>query len=453
MNRPAGYERISPMRLQTPKPDSLELVFADAKGRVYNFPGLRPSGMKAGRFFDLSRTPLLRLPDSSELFMLPDRLPVGLDPATGLEVVLENDPYHKSSRPCFAVAAFIPPGHTLTHSAAYRERPGARALPLFAYGACVYAGGHFYVPAVRVDRDIRHDEKYLDIRRVANGVRKTRKRFPNNRLVGHLETCAMVNGCANAKNFFLGRFEFPVPTSPVCNAQCQGCISLQPENRDFPSTQKRIRFKPDPAEIAELALAHFESEPHPTVSFGQGCEGEPTLAADVIEKAIRLIRAQNRGGFINVNTNASRPDAIARLFDAGLTHIRVSLNSVREPYYSRYYQPKNYTLADVADSIRAAKRGGGFVSLNYLSMPGFTDSVEESGALIRFVGDNGVDMIQWRNLNYDPLRYFRELGLEERAEELIGMDRAIARVSEAHPRLRNGYFNPRPQRTVRGKIK
>lgn len=443
-HRMRDMRKYPPMRSNPPKPSSFELVFADAKGKVFNFPGLKPAGMKAGAFFGLEETPMVRLPDSSELFLLPDRRPVGIDPRTQAAVTLESDPYSKKPEPCFAVAAFIPPGHTLMYSAAYREGPDARALPLFAYGACLYAEGHFYVPAVQVDRDIRHDERYLPADRVLEGVARAEKRFPKNRLVTHLKTCATANGCANAKNFFLGRLEAPMPTSPVCNAQCQGCISLQPENRDFPSTQKRISFKPEPEEIAELALFHFESEADPTVSFGQGCEGEPTLAVDVIERAIRLIRKRSGKGFINVNTNASRPEAIRRLFEAGLTHIRVSLNSVREPYYSRYYQPKGYCFGDVAESVRVAKRFKGFVSLNYLSMPGFTDSKPESDALIGFVGENGVDMIQWRNLNYDPVRYFRELGLEGVQPELLGMDRAIARVAGEHPKVRNGYFNPRP---------
>lgn len=423
---------------------------------MFNFPGLRAAGMKAGGFFSLEDAPLVRLPDSSELFMLPERAPVGFDPETGKTVILTTDPYAKTPKDCFAVAAFTPPGYTLTHNAAYvQSSPDAKALPLFSYGACLWSEGHFYVAAVKVDQDVRHDEKHLPIDKVFAGVDRVKKLFPKNRLAEHLTTCATVNGCANAKNFFLGRIEAPVPTSPVCNAQCQGCISLQPDGRDFPSTQKRIAFKPDPEEIAELAIYHFGNEADPVVSFGQGCEGEPTLAVDVIEKAIRLIRKQSPKGFINVNTNASRPQSLERLFDAGLTHVRVSLNSVRDPYYSRYYQPKGYAFADVAESVSTAKRHGGFVSLNYLSMPGFTDSREESDALVRFIGERGVDMIQWRNLNYDPIRYFRELGLEGVSPELdlLGMEKAIDRVRQAFPKLRCGYFNPRPVPSQKGKAR
>jgi len=419
----------------------ISLLFADAKGKVFDFPGLEGAGMKGGEFTRLDPDELLPLPDSSELFMLPDRYPVGFG---GEEIVtLDRDPYSKTKKECFAVAAFIPPGYTLTHNTAYEERSSAAMLPLFAYAACVLYKGKFHVAAIHVDRSARHDDRLMDPAEIKKNIGLFHRRFPKNRLIGHLENCATVNGCANAKNFFLERFEAPVPVSPVCNAQCQGCISFQPQDR-IPSTQKRIQFTPTPEEIAEIALAHIEKVPDPIVSFGQGCEGEPSLAADTIEKAIRLIRARTTKGSLNMNTNASRPRAVARLFDAGLNTLRVSTNSVREPYYSLYYQPRGYSLKELCESIELAKEAGGFVSLNYLSMPGFTDTEDESCALIDFIARYPIDMIQWRNLNYDPLHYFRDLKIEPGSRRILGMKEVIEKIRKKFPHLRMGYFNPRP---------
>ena len=398
--------------------------------------------MKAGRFLRLDPSQFVPLPDASELFLLPARQPVGWQ--ENRPVVLERDPYSKKGEECFAVGAFIPPGYTLTHNTAYREKSSAKMLPLFAYAACVFYKGKFYAAATRVDRSLRHDEQFLDMDKVTQNVVRFHKLFPKNRLIGHLENCATVNGCANAKNFFLERFESPVPTSPVCNAQCQGCISFQPQDR-IPSTQTRIQFTPTPEEIAEIALFHIENVPDPIVSFGQGCEGEPLLAAQTIEKAIRLIRAKTSKGSINLNTNASRPDAVARLFDAGLNTLRASTNSVREPYYSRYYQPRGYSLKEWLESVQTAKKAGGIVSVNYLSMPGFTDSEGETRALEDFIGHYKVDMIQWRNLNYDPLHYFRDLQIPLDGLPGAGMKETIENIRKKFPRLLSGYFNPRPK--------
>ena len=83
------------------------------------------------------------------------------------------------------------------------------------------------------------------------------------------------------------------------------------------------------------------------------------------------------------------------------------------------------------------------MSLNYLSMPGFTDSREEFDAFRRFIGEHGVNMIQWRNLNYDPRQYFRDLGLEGGQLEMLGMPEIISTLKEEYPKLNMGYFNPK----------
>ncbi|MGH7197876.1 MAG: radical SAM protein [Candidatus Omnitrophota bacterium] len=420
----------------------IQLVFADKNGRIYPYPGLEGVGMKAGHYSRLDPRHLVPLPEHAEFFLLPDRVAVGYDAQTNEFVELPYNPYSQTEEPCTPVAAFLPPGLTLTHSTAYAEKEGAGLLPLFAYAPCVFYKNEFYASAVPVDTDIRHDERFMDPAAIQKNIDKCQKLFPKNRLVPHLANCATVNACANAKNFFLGRFEAPIPVSPVCNAQCQGCISYQPPGR-VPPTQKRITFTPTPEEIAQIALYHMEREPDPLVSFGQGCEGEPTLAGDTIEKAIRLIRRSSSKGSINLNTNAGRPDSITRLFDAGLNTVRVSTNAVREPYYSLYYQPKGYSFKEVTASVDAARRAGGFVSLNYLSMPGFTDSREEFDALKTFIGEHGVNMIQWRNLNYDPRRYFRDLGLDGARLEMLGMPEILAALKEEYPKLDMGYFNPK----------
>jgi pyruvate-formate lyase-activating enzyme len=86
---------------------------------------------------------------------------------------------------------------------------------------------------------------------------------------------------------------------------------------------------------------------------------------------------------------------------------------------------------------------GGFVSINYLVMPGFTDERDEASALFGFIKDTKIDMIQWRNLNYDPLDYFRKLHiLKTDPARLMGVGQLITEVKKRFPRLRHGYFNP-----------
>ena len=427
--------------------DFPRLLIADVQGKIFDVPHLEATGMKAGEYFRLKAKDLTELHPDSELFLLPGRSSVGYDPDAARYVDLDRNPFKKDEN-CFAVAAFPAPGFTTTYNASYAERGRQKMLPLFSYSAVTFYKDKFYIAATRVDHEKRQDLKHMDAGLIRSGVKDFRKRFPKNRLIRHLEVCALTYGCPAAKNFFLKRYEGPLPTSPSCNAVCLGCISKQPKD-SCSVTQPRITFIPTADEIAEVALVHLMKVPDPVVSFGQGCEGEPLMVGKVLTQAVRKIRKVTSKGMVNLNTNASKPEVIKDLFDAGLDSIRVSINSVREKYYNAYYRPRGYAFSDVKRSIRYAKKAGGFVSVNYLVMPGFTDSVKETRALEKFLDKTKVDMIQWRNLNYDPNAYFRKLKLSVKRQDMIGVRELIQRVKLGYPHLMHGYFNPSKMRIKR----
>jgi pyruvate-formate lyase-activating enzyme len=108
--------------------------------------------------------------------------------------------------------------------------------------------------------------------------------------------------------------------------------------------------------------------------------------------------------------------------------------------YHRYYSPRRYTFSDVVRSIEIAKHQKKFVALNYLVMPGLTDSKKEFGELVRFIRKTRVDMIQWRNLNYDPQRYFKKMNLIKETP-LFGIQTVMRALKDKFPNLRHGYFN------------
>jgi len=408
------------------------LLYSDKNGKIFEDPGTDAAVMKAGRIGRIAPSELIELPAGSQLFVLPGRRAIGFDRSTGSPNVSDRR---------FAVAAFLSPGYTAAYSPAYIDDSRSTILPLFSYCAAVLYKGKTHVAALRVDRDVRHDARFINMNMVKHNAGRFKKIFPKNRLVRHLEKCALTYGCPNAQNFFLSRYECPLPAAPFCNARCAGCISYQPA-KDICATQPRIKFVPKPAEIAEVALYHISKVKKPIVSFGQGCEGEPLTQGRIIGEAIRLIRVATSKGIININTNGSRPDKLRRLIDAGLDSVRISLNSARGAYYTKYYRPAGYRFADVVSSIKSAKMKGAFVSLNYLTMPGFTDLKIEYEALRKLISKTGVDMIQWRNLNYDPLKYFQLLNLHPDGSGMIGIRQEMELLKKRFPKLRHGYFNP-----------
>lgn len=262
--------------------------------------------------------------------------------------------------------------------------------------------------------------------------------MPDNVLMQQLRRCALEYHCRAAQNFFLKRWECPLPTATSCNCKCVACISYQ--EGDIPVTQERLTRSPSPQDVAEVALLHFSRVERPITSFGQGCEGEPLTRARTLVEAVRLIRHKSRTGTVNLNSNASLPDAVEELCGSGLSSIRVSLASAVSANYDRYHRPAGYKgLADVEESITRARKLGKFVSLNLLVFPGFTDRVEQVEALEALVERHGIGMIQWRNLNVDPEYFLSTMGGGEAG---MGMRSLVERVRARFPNLRHGYFNP-----------
>ncbi len=419
------------------------LVMADERGNIYDDPDLLMVCRRGAQWGLPRPDELIPLPEESEFFLLPGRKAVGLDPETGLITPPEGEAP-------LAVAAFAAPGYTISAHPAYESDANAPLLPLFAYGAVGYARGRFYICARRVDTEPRQIFSNVGRGRIEQGARGLLRDYPNNRLIRHImDNCVARYDCPAARNFALGRYEAPLPSSRSCNASCIGCISAQEKDSPIQSTpQCRLAFTPSPEELAEVMRVHAGRETRtPIYSFGQGCEGDPLMNPDLLVESVRQFRAGDGPGTVNCNTNASRTDAVIRLAEAGLTSMRVSLNSARPELYNRYYRPSGYTFDDVRASIREARSRGVWVSLNLLVFPGVTDTEEELDALAHLVGENGVSMIQWRNLNIDPEWYFKLMSGSEGQEKLelspsMGLTSFMKRLKKLCPWLRYGYFNP-----------
>ena len=416
-----------------------KMLYADSKGNIFDHPELCMAGMSGDEAVLPENMELIPLPEDSRLFTMPAMPPIAWDAAKKKFITVPEIREGRRSQRIQAVAAFMAPGYMRTLLPACDYSAKTTHLPLWSYTAVGWDEQQdcFVVAATKVDNNSNWNPVNYDDRTLDPLVREMLKTMPENRLLEQLSRCAVDYHCFAAKNLFYRRWEAPLPTSPICNSNCLGCISLQP-SECCPSNHERISFVPTPEELCQIAVPHLEQAEMAIVSYGQGCEGDPILQADTIAEATRRMKKATSRGTVNFNSNGSIPERISMLCDAGMDSFRFSMNSLREEQYNRYYRPKGYAFSDVMKSVYTAKSAGRFTMINYLVSPGVSDAPEELEALLRFVGDTGIDMIQMRNLSIDPDFYNKEMGVNGKG---IGMYKLLQRLKEEFPKLQFGYYN------------
>jgi len=419
----------------------MRLVYADADGNVYDHPEYEALGRSGDMIVDIMEDELIPLPEGATLVSLPGTRAIYSDPATG-DMRMFSPEYT-------AVGALLPQGYTRLLLPGYIKADKTAVLPLFGYTAVVWKRGKFYVAGRLSDDPYKWNPKTCDPAELEVKVDSLLRKYPENRVYRHLSHCALQYECLTASNTFLGRWEGGVPVSYSCNAGCFGCISEQPEGSDFVAPQTRMNFKPSIDELVELMLEHLQT-PDSIISFGQGCEGEPSTQAPLIIEAIKRVRAVTSMGFINMNTNAGLTDHVRGIVDAGLNLIRVSTISALDDHYNAYYKPRGYTLTNVEKSVKYASDHGVLTSINYLVFPGVSDREEEVEAMIGFAKRTGLKLIQLRNLNIDPESY---LSLIPKPQgEIIGMKQMIEIFQEELPDVAIGSYTHTPDSLLKKKL-
>jgi pyruvate-formate lyase-activating enzyme len=411
----------------------MNLVYADKDGNVYDHPEYSGLGRSGEMVIDIMEEELIPLPEGATLVSLPHTRPVGIHNRTGKMQVVPGE--------VTAVGALLPQGFTRLMLPGYAKSDSTQVLPLFGYTAVVWKDGGFYVAAEQSDEPERWNPRNCDPDELELKVGELRNKYSENRLYEHLSNCALGYECLTASNTFLGRWEGAVPVSFSCNAGCFGCISEQPEDSGFPAPQTRMNFRPTVQEVVEVMMEHLRT-PESIISFGQGCEGEPSTQAPIIIEAIREVRRRTNTGYININTNAGLTDHIRGIVDAGLNLMRVSTISALDEHYNAYYKPRGYTLKNVEKSLRYAADKGVLTSINYLIFPGVTDREEEMEAMIEFARRTDLKLIQLRNLNIDPESYLKLIPPAQ--GEIYGMKQMLEIFRQELPNVVLGSYTHIP---------
>jgi pyruvate-formate lyase-activating enzyme len=335
-----------------------------------------------------------------------------------------------------AVAAVLPAGYLRTQLPAYADAPDKPDLQPRAYAAVAADDtGDLAAAAVVIDRDPTHDLDAYPKAEIAGRVNEALRSRPADNLVRQLARCAREYGCRGAANAFYARWECALPIAAPANERPPAAIAPRHDGEADPREPAAFHATAD--EVAALATQHIAGG-GTLVSFGRACEGEPLLAARVVEDAIRMIRAATRAGTIHLETNGSVPAALRRLAATGLDAVTFRLLSARAESYEALHRPDGYRFADVRTSIRVATEQRLSTAVLIPVLPGLFDRGEEIAALIDLASElREGSAILLRDLAADPLR---ALAAVRGRETRIGVARALERLREELPHLRIGSF-------------
>jgi hypothetical protein len=129
------------------------MVMADSEGRVFEHPELLMMGAEGRNHRPPEKDEIIQVHHGADLFVLPGRHPVGLDPQSGQKRVVRSF----EGQPVFAVSAFLPPAFTSLLWAAFARDPDTPVLPLYTYSSLGWKGESFVTTAIRIDPDPRQD--------------------------------------------------------------------------------------------------------------------------------------------------------------------------------------------------------------------------------------------------------------------------------------------------------
>ena len=359
---------------------SIILLYADDNGDIFDAPGVAAMGRSGTENIVLSKKDLIPLPEDAELISLPQRMPLGNKNDEIMPILGQT------------IAAILPAGYISLYAPAFAKEEMAEELEAQVYTAVALYKGEMYAAAAYTEFDDMWDSSRYNTDSLAGLINQTKRELPQNNLVNTMAEYALEDYSCTAQNLFYRRWETEIPVKAYCNAKCLNCLlEGEADESDIVSIE----------DMAQVGIYHLSDGNDATLSFGHNCEGEPTLIADDIAAAIKIIRGKTDKGQININTNAGDTEAVIKLVDAGINRICVNIISAVPENYKAYYRSE-YDLDDVMQSLIYAKSKGVYIVLDMLYFPGFNDNKKEAAAWRKFLRQAPVDKIQIRNLNIDP---------------------------------------------------
>ncbi len=166
------------------------MLYADDNGEIFEHPYFRMAGFSGATPVRVKGEDLIKVPEFSKLFFIPDCPPIGVDPSTGEFKVVPRIEVQGETVPCNAVAAFLEPGlvRSLLPAADYKSK--TYTLPTWAYTAVGFRDDAYWATGFSIEYNHRWDPRNYDDRELIPAIDSFQESRPAGPLVQHLINCA-----------------------------------------------------------------------------------------------------------------------------------------------------------------------------------------------------------------------------------------------------------------------
>ena len=161
-----------------------------------------------------------------------------------------------------------------------------------------------------------------------------------------------------------------------------------------------------------------------------------TMKFDPDKKTYEVIKSLlNENITINLNITAFSIEKLNAIFDELIDSLSFDVESFNPDFLKK----RSVNFDNLTRSFEFAEKQGVFISVNLLTLPGFTDSTNEVEKTIDFLNTFKIEYLKLRDLKTVPHKFFKENKIE--STEILGLKNMLKYIKKRCKRVKMGYFS------------
>lgn len=161
-----------------------------------------------------------------------------------------------------------------------------------------------------------------------------------------------------------------------------------------------------------------------------------TIKYDLDDKSYGIIRELTDENItFNLNINSFSLDKLNRSLNEFIDTLSFDIKSCNPDFLTK--ESTNFDV--MIKCFEIAEKNNLYISVNLLTLPGFTDSINEYEKTVEFLNAFKIDYLKLRELKTIPHKFFSENKIE--SSEILGLKNMLKYIKKRCKRVKMGYFS------------